>query len=326
MRPTDLPRGFELKYNERKNSSGTGSSVREEACSVPAKSAGSKDKMSVLQRGSVFQQNVTKLAIAPRSIAIQTEDPACGGISLWHWLTPAAVASTATQTTDPAADGRSLHHMALNPGAVLAGTAESAAQLSAHPGAVPGPWTKAESSIPDSHAGADEGTHSQHLSGHAHSEWELRRGWCFPPRRLRGGPRPKRGAELNDRGCSLSNMLAATLSRRTISSADEAAAERKRARFHKGSSPCPSYKSRMPLPITSTFRSHGSSSHRTMHHERVTVHWSVLHSLRLKTDDSHESGQPSSARALLNNLGHCGYAGIRVGEAENPRPATHDRD
>ena len=32
--------------------------------------------------GSVLQQNVTKLAaIATRSIAVQTEDPPCGGIS-----------------------------------------------------------------------------------------------------------------------------------------------------------------------------------------------------------------------------------------------------
>ena len=36
-----------------------------------------------------------------------------------------------------------------------------------------------------------------------------------------------------------------------------------------------------------------------------------------KTVDKHESGQLSSALALLNNLGH-GNAGIRVGEAENP--------
>ena len=63
-----------------------------------------------------------------------------------------------------------------------------------------------------------------------------------------------------------------------------------------------------------------------MHHERGNISWSALHSLRLKTDDSHEPGQPSSARALLNNFGHGGYAGNRVGEAENPGPATHDRD
>ena len=71
----------------------------------------------------------------------------------------------------------------------------------------------------------------------------------------------------------------------------------------------------LPIP-RQLFSSHGA----------VTVHWSILHSLRLKTDDSHEFGQPLSALALLNNLGHAGYAGIRVGEAENPGPATHDRD
>ena len=56
-------------------------------------------KRSVLLRSSVLQQNVTKLAAtATRSIAVQTEDPACGGLSLWDWLTPTAVTSTATQT------------------------------------------------------------------------------------------------------------------------------------------------------------------------------------------------------------------------------------
>ena len=60
---------------------------------------------------------------------------------------------------------------------------------------------------------------------------------------------------------------------------------------------------------------------RARHH-----HCSVAHSLWLKTDDNNESGQPSSALALLNNLGHGGYAGIRGGEAESPGPAKHDRD
>ena len=101
----------------------------------------------------------------------------------------------------------------------------------------------------------------------------------------------------------------------TISSVEEAVTQRKRARFHNGS-PCPIIRTSLHLHIT-TFNSHDSSSHRTMHHERGTVHWSVLHSLRFKTDDSRESGQPFS---------HVGYAGIRVGEAENPGPATHDRD
>ena len=42
------------------------------------------------------------------------------------------------------------------------------------------------------------------------------------------------------------------------------------------------------------------------HHDNITIHWSVLHSLRLKTNDSHESGQLSSAHALLNNLATAG--------------------
>ena len=79
----------------------------------------------------------------------------------------------------------------------------------------------------------------------------------------------------------------------TISSTDEAVAQRKRARFHEGSSGCPTIHTwtdtSLHLHIT-TFRSHDSSSHGTVHHERVTVHWSVIHSLRLKTADSHESG------------------------------------
>ena len=80
----------------------------------------------------MLQQNVTKLAaIATRSIAVQTEDPVCGGLSLWDWLTPTAVTSTVTQTT---ADGRSLHRWRSNPGQCFGGAAESAAQHSKHPG------------------------------------------------------------------------------------------------------------------------------------------------------------------------------------------------
>ena len=39
-----------------------------------------------------------------------------------------------------------------------------------------------------------------------------------------------------------------------------------------------------------------------------------------------DSCQPSPAFALLNILGHGGYAGVRLGEAQNPGPATNDRD
>ena len=75
-----------------------------------------------------------------------------------------------------------------------------------------------------------------------------------------------------------------------------------------------------------TFRSHDSSSHRTAHHERATFHCSVTHSLRLKTDVKHEFGQLSLARVLLNTQGCGRHVGIRVGEAQNPGPVTHDRD
>ena len=57
MRPADLPRCFELKYNEKKS---WVVAKREEACSVPAKSAGSEDERSVLPRGSGLQ--VTNVA------------------------------------------------------------------------------------------------------------------------------------------------------------------------------------------------------------------------------------------------------------------------
>ena len=43
----------------------------------------------------------------PDKMEVQTEDPVCGSLSLWDWLTPATVTSTATQTLD---DGRSLHY------------------------------------------------------------------------------------------------------------------------------------------------------------------------------------------------------------------------
>ena len=73
-----------------------------------ASNTGSNDSRPVLPRGSVVQQSGTKLAVmATRSVAVQTEDPICGALSLWDWLTSATVTSTATQTLD---DGRSPHH------------------------------------------------------------------------------------------------------------------------------------------------------------------------------------------------------------------------
>ena len=41
---------------------------------------------------------------------------------------------------------------------------------------------------------------------------------------------------------------------------------------------------------------------------------------------SHDFCQSSPALAPLNDLAHGGYAGVRLGEARNPGPATHERD
>ena len=106
MRPTEQPRSFALMYNEKTSRSGV-IPKKHAACGTSAESAGSDDRRPVLQRGSVLQQSGTKLAaMATRSVAVQTEDPICGALSLWDWLTPATVSSTATQTLD---DVRSLH-------------------------------------------------------------------------------------------------------------------------------------------------------------------------------------------------------------------------
>ena len=78
----------------------------EQACRP---SAGVEEMRTVLARSSVPHPNVTKsAAIGTRSIAVQTEDPAWGGISLWDWLTPTAVNPTATRVSEPGVDGRSL--------------------------------------------------------------------------------------------------------------------------------------------------------------------------------------------------------------------------
>ena len=74
-----------------------------------------------------------------------------------------------------------------------------------------------------------------------------------------------------------------------------------------------------------TFRSHDCSSHHTVHHERATFRCSFTRSLRLKTEDKHKCGQISLAWVSLNIQGRGRYAGIRVGEAQNPGPATHQR-
>ena len=85
---------------------------KEEPCSLhsmPAKHAKEEEAPSVIPRGSVIQQHITKVAsIATRPTAAQTVDPVSDGSSLLHWLTSTATKSTATQTSDPVAGGRSL--------------------------------------------------------------------------------------------------------------------------------------------------------------------------------------------------------------------------
>ena len=69
----------------------------EAASNTAAKSARSDDSRPVLPTCSVLQQSCTKLKVkATGSVAVQTEDPINGSLSLWDWLTPATVTSTAT--------------------------------------------------------------------------------------------------------------------------------------------------------------------------------------------------------------------------------------
>ena len=70
------------------------------------------------------------------------------------WLTSTAVTSTATQMT---ADGRSPHLWRSIQGQYRVELQKVQPLHSAHPGAMSGLWTEAESSIPDSHAEANEG-------------------------------------------------------------------------------------------------------------------------------------------------------------------------
>ena len=160
--------------------------------------------------------------------------------------------------------------------------------------------SKAESSIPDSHAGADEGAHSQHLSGHAHI---LKRscGEELVHSSLTQARRPI------EQACS------DTVEER-VSSTDEVVAQRK---CYKGSSPCPIIHTMtdtsLHLHIT-TFRFHDSSSHRT----NVSP-FSTASGSRQTTVKNPVSPR---RRVLLNSLGHGGSAGIGVGEAENPGRTT----
>ena len=235
-----LSRGFELKYNEKKSSSGTGSSQREEACSMPAESAGSDDKRSVLPRGSVLQQNVTKLAaIVTRSIAVQTEDPACGGISLWDWLTPTAVTSTATQTTDPAADGRSLHRWPSIQGQYwlelqkVQHDIQHTLEKCRDPGRKPRACSPT-AMLEQTKERIRNISQDMHILSKSCGK-ELVRSSLARARR----PAPKKRRRAQRKRVRPFKQACSDTIEETISSTDAAVAQRKRPRFDKGSSPCP---------------------------------------------------------------------------------------
>ena len=59
---------------------------------------------------------------------------------------------------------------------------------------------------------------------------------------------------------------------------------------------------------------------------RERVHLTISRSFRLKPGVSKDLSQSSPVPAPLNEFSHGGYAGVRLGEARNPKPATHERD
>ena len=102
----------------------------------------------------------------------------------------------------------------------------------------------------------------------------------------------------------------------TISSTDDLAPQRKRARVNKEAPPS----SNIHITSNASFHLHittshscNSTSHGTILHGYGTVSWSVHNSLWLEANKT-------------NTREHGGCAGTRVGEAQNPGPATHDRD
>ena len=151
-------------------------------------------------------------------------------------------------------------------------------------------------------------------SRHAPATAQQARAKRSAPKRLR---RPRRRKRRSDkRLCSSTIEESSSLANRVNS-------QRKRVRCYKETTPCTSI---IHIHLnTYTFHSHDTSSHRTLHHERATIHCSVTRSLRLETDGKYESGQLSSAWTQLSARGPRTYAGIRVGEPQKSR-ASHTRE
>ena len=101
--PTDKQRnsGTEVQREESREWSVFTKEEPRSGNGTSAKNAKDEEARSVLPRGSVIQQNITKLAsIATRSTAAQTMNPVSDGSSLLHRLTSTATKSTATQTSN----------------------------------------------------------------------------------------------------------------------------------------------------------------------------------------------------------------------------------
>ena len=75
-----------------------------------------------------------------------------------------------------------------------------------------------------------------------------------------------------------------------------------------------------------TLITHGLSSNGVWYRERVHVHLTISRSFRLKPGVTHNHCRLPSVLAPLNEFAHGGCAGVRLGEARNPGPATHERD
>ena len=220
-----------------------------------------------LPRGSMLQQIVTNLAtLATRSVAVQTEDPACGAISLWDWLMPTTVTSTATQTSEHGVDGRSLQQWRSSQEKCwlklqkvqhsIRQTLEQCRDVGRKPRARP-PTAMLEQ-MKDRVRSISQDTHLLSRScGEEMVRYSLTRA-----RR----PAPKKSRRAQRKTVRPVNQACSDTTEETSSSTDEAVVQRKRAQFYKETSPCPIIHIRtdtsLHLHIT-TFRFHDSSSHGT---------------------------------------------------------------
>ena len=129
---------------------------------------------------------------------------------------------------------------------------------------------------------------------------------CALPWRVRGRPRRRKGAGRGGKSMRPVTQACSDTIEESISSTDDVAPQRKRARVYKGSPPSST------THITFNTSCHFHSSHRTIFHKCATVSWFVLNSLRLeanKTCFSNELIRLVPAPALLNTRKIGGYAG-----------------